>query len=401
MPSFHDPYEGPNSLTFKNGLGNQVTQTYGLYLGSQLARGLQLYADGELFQGNGISNGIGLAGFVNGDVIRAGSSNLPKVPYIARLYLRYYYPLSGETEKLERSMDQIPGDQPVSRWEFKIGKMSGADDFDLNRYADNNRTQFFNYDFLYNPAWDYAADTRGYSYGILAALYQPLWRVAFGVYKMPTTANGADFHMLDTGELGYNLEFTWKPNDAGTVVRLLSYLNEAHMGNYDDALALAIQTGTTPSLLNVEKPGGIKYGLGLNFEQPLADGGDTGLFGRLGWDDGHHETFVYTECDRHASLGAQLSGIHWGRDEDRVGIAYAVDGLSTPHKDYLEAGGLGILLGDGALNYGLAQTLEMYYSIQCCKFIQISPDFQFIQNPGYNRDRGPVEVYGVRFRLSY
>ena len=129
------------------------------------------------------------------------------------------------------------------------------------------------------------------------------------------------------------------------MVRLLSYFNEAHMGNYDDALALAIQTGTTPSLLNVENPGGIKYGLGLNFEQPLADGGDTGLFGRLGWNDGHHETFVYTECDRHASLGAQLSGIHWGRDEDRVGIAYAVDGLSTPHKDYLEAGGLGILLG--------------------------------------------------------
>ena len=126
MPSFHDPYEGPNSLTFRNGLGNQVTQTYGLYLGSQLARGLQLYADGELFQGNGIGNGIGLAGFVNGDVIRSGPSDLPKIPYMARLYLRYYYPLSGETEKLERSMDQLPGDQPVSRWEFKIGKMSGA-----------------------------------------------------------------------------------------------------------------------------------------------------------------------------------------------------------------------------------------------------------------------------------
>ncbi len=401
MPPFHNPYEGANSLSFRNGLGQQVTQTFGAYFGAQLAPGLQAYADGELFVGNGISEGHGLAGYVNGDVIRAGSSNLPKVPYLARLYLRYYYPLSGETEKLERGVDQLPGEQPVSRWELKAGKFAVSDDFDLNRYANNNRTQFFNYDFLYNTAWDYAGDARGYSYGILAVLYQPRWRVAFGVYKMPTTANGADFHMLDMSELGYNLELTWKPNDAGTVVRFLSYFNEARMGSYEDALALAGQTGKAPSLLAVEKPGGVKYGLGLNFEQPLADGGETGLFGRIGWNDGHHETFVYTECDRHVSLGAQLSGIHWGRDEDRAGIAYAVDGLSTPHKDYLAAGGMGILLGDGALNYGLEQVLEIYYRIQVCSFIQISPDFQLIEDPGYNRDRGPVQVYGLRLRLSY
>ncbi len=276
-----------------------------------------------------------------------------------------------------------------------------TDDFDLNRYANNNRTQFFNYDFLYNTAWDYAADTRGYSYGILAALYQPRWRVAFGVYMEPNTANGAVFDFIDLDELGYNLELAWKPNDAGTVVRFLSYLNKARMGDYEDALALARQTGTVPSILDVEKPGGTKYGFGLNFEQPLADGGETGLFGRIGWNDGSHETWAYTECDRHVSLGAQLSGIHWGRDEDRVGIAYAVDGLSTAHKDYLEAGGIGMLLGDGALNYGLEQILEIYYRIQVCRFVQISPDFQFIQNPGYNRDRGPVEVYGLRLHISY
>jgi len=401
MPPFHSPYEGQNSLIFRNGLGRQTTQTYGVYLGSQLAPGLQLYADGEYFQGNGISNGIGLSGYSNGDEIRAGSSNLPKIPYLARLYLRYYYPLSGETEKLERTIDQLPGEQPVSRWEIKAGKLAATDDFDLNRYANNNRCQFFNYDFLYNTAWDYAADTRGYSYGIEAALYQPRWRVAFGVYTEPTTANGADFHANDTRALGYNLELTWKPNDAGTVVRFLTYFNEARMGNYDDALALARKPGTAPSLLDVEKPGGTKYGLGLNFEQPLADGGETGLFGRLCWNDGHDETWAYTECDRHVSIGAQLSGIHWGRGEDRAGIAYAVDGLSTPHKDYLEAGGIGMLLGDGALNYGLEQILEIYYAIQVCRFVQISPDFQFIQNPAYNRDRGPVEVYGLRLHISY
>ncbi len=206
-----------------------------------------------------------MRGFVNGDVIRAGSSNLPKIPYVARLYLRYYYPLSGETEKLERGMDQIPGDQPVSRWEFKIGKLTATDDFDLNRYANNNRVQFFNYDFLYNTAWDYAADTRGYSYGVLAALYQPRWRLAFGVYMEPNTANGANFDFIDAKELGYNLELTWKPNDAGTVVRFLSYFNEARMGNYEDALALARQTATTPSLLDVEKPGGTQIRFWIEF----------------------------------------------------------------------------------------------------------------------------------------
>ncbi len=161
MPPFHSPYEGPNSLTYQFVRGEQATQAYGVYVGSQLARGLQLYADGELFMGDGISDGLGLAGFVNGDVIRAGTSNLPKMPYLARLYLRYYYPLSGETEKLERGIDQLPGDQPVSRVEMKVGKLTPTDDFDLNRYANNNRTQFFNYDFLYNTAWDYACGHQG------------------------------------------------------------------------------------------------------------------------------------------------------------------------------------------------------------------------------------------------
>jgi carbohydrate-selective porin OprB len=217
----------------------------------------------------------------------------------------------------------------------------------------------------------------------------------------PNTANGADFDWIDTRELGYNLELTLKPNQAGMIVRLLSYFNEARMGSYDAALALGRATSTTPDLLLVTKPDGTKYGFGLNVEQPLVDDGETGIFGRLGWNDGHDETWAYTESDQHASLGAQLSGVHWKRPDDRVGIAYGVNGLSTPHKDYLAAGGFGILLGDGRLNYGYEQVLEVYYRIQLTPFLAISPDFQFIQNPGYNSDRGPVEVYGMRLRLSY
>jgi carbohydrate-selective porin OprB len=400
MPDFHSPYQGPNSLSFQNGLGHGFTQTYGLYLGSQLSTRLQLYLDGEWFRGSGISNGIGLAGYTNGDVVRAGSSDLPQDPYVARLYLRYIHPLSSEMETVEKGMDQLPGVQPVSRWETKVGKFGPQDDFDQNRYANNNRTQFLNYDFLYNPVWDNMSDTRGYSYGFATALVQKNWRLAFGIFMAPNTANGSEFDFVDLRELGYNLELTVKPNDTGTVIRLLSYFNEARMGDYNAALDLARNTGSVPSLLLVESPGGTKFGFGLNFEQPLTDEGETGFFGRLGWNDGTHETWSYTESDRHASLGFQLSGVRWGRKEDRVGIAYGVNGISSQHEDYLAAGGKGILLGDGRLNYGLEQVMEVYYRIQLGPYVQISPDFQLIQNPGYNKDRGPVEVYSVRLRLN-
>lgn len=401
VPGFHSPYTGQNSFRTDDGRGRDFTHTYGVYLGSQLAPTLQTYLDIEYFQGNGVSDGTGLGGFVNGDVIRAGSSNLSKSPYVARLYLRYFLPLSAETEKVDRSADQLPGEQPVSRWEVKAGRMTLTDDFDLNRYANNNRTQFLNYDFLYNTAWDYAADTRGYSYGVVTALVQPRWRLAFGVYMEPNTANGAAFDLIDMRELGYNLELTLKPNNAGTVVRLLSYFNDARMGSYDDALALGRATSTAPDLLRVERQGGIKYGFGLNFEQPLADDGETGIFGRLGWNDGEHETWSYVESDRHASLGVQVSGVHWKRSDDRFGIAYGVNGLSSDHRNYLAAGGSGILLGDGKLNYGYEQVLEAYYRIQLGSYLQVSPDFELIQNPGYNKDRGPTEVYGLRAHLSF
>jgi high affinity Mn2+ porin len=401
MPGFYSPYQGQNSLTSGNGEGHSFSQTYGVYLGSQLMRTLQLYMDIEMFEGDGVSDGVGLAGYVNGDVIRAGSSNLPKTPYVARLYFRYFIPLSSETEKVEQDMDQLRDQQPVSRWEIKAGKLALPDDFDQNRYANNNRTQFMNYDFLYNPAWDYAADTRGYSYGFTTSLFQPKWRLAFGVYMQANTANGANFDYIDTRELGYNLELTLKPNDTGTVVRLLSYFNETRAGSYDAAIALGRATSTVPDISLVDQPGGTKYGFGLNFEQPLADGGETGIFGRLGWDDGNHETWAYTETDQHGSLGVQVSGVHWGRKEDCIGLAYGVNGLSTPHKKYLEAGGSGFMLGDGRLNYGYEQVLEAYYRVQLGSYIQVSPDFQFIQNPGYNKDRGPVEVYGLRAHLSF
>lgn len=401
VPGFHSPYVGDHSFRTDVGLGHNITHIYGVYLGSQIAPTLQLFLDIEMAKGSGVSKGQGLGGYVNGDVIRVGSVDLGTGPYIARAYLRYFYPLSPETEKVERAMDQLPGNEPVKRFEIKAGKLAPSDDFDLNRYANNTRTQFLNFAFIYNPAWDEASDTRGYSYGIVAALVQPRWRLAFGLYMMPTFANGATFDTQIFKAQGSNLELTLKPNDLGTVIRVLTYVNRARMGNYDEALAIGRDTSSTPDVRADEKPGRTKYGFGLNFEQPLTDDGETGVFGRIGWNDGHNENLCYTEVDRHLSLGIQVSGIHWGRTEDRVGIAYAVHGISTQHKDYLAAGGLGMLIGDGKLNYGWEQIIEVYYRMQIGRFVQVTPDFQRIENPGYNRDRGPVNIYSMRLRVAY
>ena len=173
------------------------------------------------------------------------------------------------------------------------------------------------------------------------------------------------------------------------------------MGSYDAALALGRATSTAPDISLVDKPGGTKYGFGLNFEQPLADEGETGIFGRLGWNDGSHETWAYTEADQHGSLGVQVNGVHWGRNEDCLGIAYGVNGLSTPHKQYLEAGGSGFMLGDGRLNYGYEQVLEAYYRVQIGKYLQVSPGFSVHPEPRLQQGSGSCEVYGLRLHASF
>ncbi len=402
MPAFPSPYEGPNSLTSEHGEGQGHTETYGVYLGSQIVPSLQAYLDIEQARGNGISRAVGLGGITDGDVIREGSVDLGTDPYIARLYLRYFIPLSQEKDPLAtRGMDQLPGNEPASRVEMKLGKMAATDDFDLNRYANNTRMQFMNWGLINNTAWDFAADTRGYSYGFVAALVEPSWRLAFGSYQVPTMANGNEFDGHLDKARGDNLELTLKPNQQGTVVRLLAYRNEARMGDYAEAIAIGTASLSTPNITADERLGRSKYGFGINVEQPLADDGETGAFARIGWNDGHTEDFMFTEVDQCLSTGVQVSGIHWGRTDDRVGIAYVWHGLSPEHRDYLADGGIGFLLGDGRLNYGLEQILETYYRVQLGQYAQLSPDFQYIQNPGYNRDRGPVEVYSLRLHLSF
>jgi high affinity Mn2+ porin len=396
---FHRPYRDANG--FKANGDNQMSQTYGLYLGSQLTTRLQFYSDLEMFKGEGISNATGLGGLTDGDVIRSGSVQLAKNPYVARAYVRYVLPLSAETERIGRAMDQIPGPEPVRRVEIKFEKFATNDDLDQNRYANSPRTQFLNWSLWNNTAWDFAADTRGFSYGLLLAWVNPAWAVRVGSMMMPTVANGNTLDEHIWRARGNNVELTLRPGGAGTVIRMLGYVNQARMGIYQDAIAKAPETGTAPDIREDDNPGRIKWGVGLNLEQPLADEGDTGIFACLGWNDGKTETFAFTEVDRLATVGLQLGGVHCGRPKDLLGVAYAFDGLSREHRHYLEPGGAGFVLGDGKLNYALEQILEGYYRIQLLRYVQTSLDYQFIQNPAYNRDRGPAHVIAGRLRVSF
>lgn len=395
---FGADYSGPLSLTPDG--DTQTSQTFGAYFGMQMPAHLQAYLDVEMFKGAGVGNGTGLAGITNGDVVRAGGG-LPKAPYVARAYLQYTLPLSGEATHVSRAMDQLSGEVHDGSFMVKLGKLSVSDDFDQNRYANNTRTQFENWALINDTAWDYAADTRGYTDGLVLVWKEPVWALKFGVYRMPERANQEALEWPITLAHGENLELDLMPDASGTVVRLLAYRNVARMGIYSDAIAIAEANYTQPNIVADDAEGRVKHGFAFNLEQPLADDGDTGLFLRLGWNDGRTQSFAYTEADRAASAGIQVSGVHWGRAADRLGFAVAYNALSSEHKQYLEAGGCGFVLCDGALNYGYEKITEVYYRVQVGAYLQISPDVQFISNPGYNRDRGPARVIGLRLHASY
>jgi high affinity Mn2+ porin len=402
MPPFHASYSGPNSLTNRGDA--QGTHTYGLYFGSQATSRLQLYLDFEMARGAGLSHATGLAGLTDGDVIRQGSVDLGQGPYLARAYARYVFPLGPGRDTVDRAQDQLPGTQPTTRIEIKAGKWALNDDLDVNRYAGSTRYQFMDWALWQNTAWDYAADTRGYTNGGLIGYVSPRWELRVAVAQMPTRANGNVFDGDIPHAHALNAELTLRPNTTGTVLRFLAFDNHGRMGIYREAIDIARARDTTPDIVADDRRGRTKYGFGFNAEQPLADSGNTGLFLRLGWNDGKTEDFVFTEADRALSGGLQLAGAAWHRPQDRLGIGGVVHGLSEDHRDYLAAGGLGFLLGDGKLlRYGTENIIELYYRLEVpfLTFAQISPAIQHIDHPGYNEDRGPVYVYSLRVNLHY
>jgi hypothetical protein len=397
-PAFHAVYSGPNSFSPQAEHATSLLET--LFLGYQLGHGAEALLDVESAGGRGVSDALGLAGFTNLDVVR--NPSLGTAPYLARLMLHQTLRFSSEDVAVERGPLALATSAPARRLELRFGKLSTDDFFDVNAVSSDSRNQFMNWTADTNGAYDYAADTRGYTYGFMAEYQSPNWGFRFGEMLMPKVANGIDldWNLRRARSENYELELrpALLPNRKSTV-RLLAYANHADMGDYRQAVArFHAGLDARPIIENTRRQGTVKYGFGLNAEQELSHDLRASL--RLGWNEGRHESFAYTEVDSTASVAVDLAGGRWHRKLDKIGATIITNGISADHQEYLRDGGLGFLLGDGNLRYARENIIEAYYNFHAWRGVFIGADVQRIWNPGYNRDRGPVLVPGLRLHVE-
>ncbi len=387
------PYSGANSLQPEPESATSVTST--LFLGARLWPGTELYLNPELAGGRGMSGAVGLAGAANGETYRIGDPR--PVVSTARLYLRQTVGFGGETEKLPDGPNQVAGTVAAHRLTLEAGKFSLTDNFDGNSYSHDPRSQFFNWSLMSSAAWDYPADTRGYTWGLFAEYRAPDWAVRGAAVAEPKVANMLDMDRRIGRANGFVIESEHAIHlgDHKGTARLLVYLNQAHMGNYDQALS---QPGV-PDVTLTRAYGRTKYGVASSDELELSD--HLGAFTRLSWSDGRNETWAFTEVDASEAIGIDFKPAAWGRPQDDWGVATAVNELSGPHRRYLTAGGMGFIIGDGAMHYGPEMIAETYYRYQLLEHLAVSPDAQFVVNPAYNRARGPVPIWGVRVHAEF
>ncbi|MGI4867014.1 MAG: carbohydrate porin [Janthinobacterium lividum] len=393
-------YAGPFSLQAREQAKLSLTTT--AFIGRKLWKGAAVYFNPEVAGGSGLSGATGIGGAPNGETFRIGNPE-PQV-YVARLYLRQLWALSQETTDFEDDNNQVSGPRPTRYLALNVGKFSIADYFDQNSYSHDPRTQFFNWSLMGAGGWDYPANTRGYTVGAMLEYVTPAFALRGGFSAMPTDANGPtlDFNYQKANAI--TLELT-KPYTLGGhpgTVRLLGFRNQAAMGSYTLAVRDAAAQLTTPDITSVRADRRTKYGISLNAEQELTP--NVGVFGRLSYNDGHNETWAFTEIDHSLSLGVTSAGTRWKRPTDRLGAAFVANGISPEHRAYLAAGGSGFILGDGRLDYGLEYIGEIYYSIDFPRYhAALSPDYQIVFNPGYNTSRlpGPVHVVALRVHVEF
>jgi hypothetical protein len=398
-PSFSAKYSGDNSLRAQG--ENATSRVLTLYAGIQLTKTTEILVDVESAGGRGVSDALGLAGFTNLDVVR--NPTLGSRPYLARAMLHEIIPLSDESIESDRGPFSLATQLPVRRLEIRAGKFSTADFFDVNSVGSDSHLQFMNWTIDNNGGYDYAADTRGYTWGLMLEYQDRKWGARFAEALMPKVANGINLDWNLRRARAENLEFELRRSliaGRSGVVRVLTYINHADMGSYREAIE-AFRSGreSSPDIEAHRKQGRIKYGFGVNAEQELTK--SFRFFGRYGWNEGKHESFAYTEVNNTIALGADLKGERWHRQQDKLGGAFVTNGISGDHRLYLALGGKGFLLGDGGLTYGRENFVEGYYAWHVWRGVVTSFDIQHINNPGYNRDRGPVLVPGLRLHLEF
>lgn len=401
-PSFSATYSGPKSIV--PGAEKSYSFTTTADFGARLWNGAQLHFNPEGAQGVPLSNLTGAGGLSNGELQRGGTTTLRK--YIGRLFIQQRFDVGSESEKVEADFNELGGNYGAKRWTITAGSFSLLDYFDNNPYAKDPREQFLNWAFMTHGAWDYPADARGYTTGAIVEYRTPEWSVRAGRAMQPKESNGLPLDRNLRRQYGDQLEIDGNlpvTLPAGPMRgRLLAFRNRVIAGSFADALAI----GGVPDLSLVRRSQ-TKTGWGATLEAPLGE--DEGVFLRASRNSGNLETYAFTEIDQQLSAGGQLTGKAWGRQQDRVGVAYAVNGLSSGHRNYLAAGGQGAFLGDGKLNYGNERVFETYYrwvlpewSTRAGKLLTaLSLGFQHVVNPGYNRDRGPVQVYSVRLHTEF
>jgi high affinity Mn2+ porin len=398
-PAFHSPYQGPNSLS--PGAQDATSRVLTLLTGVEASSTTEFLLDVQETGGHGIGEALGLAGFTNLDVVR--NPTLSKAPYVARLMWHQIIPLSSEKSPSERTPLSLFTQLPVRRLEIRFGKFSLVDFFDLNNYGTDSNFQFMNWTLDNNGAYDYAADTRGYTYAAMVEYDDRHGAVRFAEALMPKVANGinldADLGRARSENVEFELHHSFLPIREA-IVRLLGYANHANMGAYSVATVNFLAGKTPkPDITAHSLQTTTKYGFGVNVEQPLTDW--LGIFARWGWNEGQHESYAYTEVDETEQVGAGAQGAKWKRKLDRAGLAFISNGISRDHQQYLALGGVGFLLGDGNLNYGRENILETYYTLHVWRGIFTSLDAQYIRNPGYNRDRGPVFAPALRLHVEF
>jgi hypothetical protein len=398
-PPFHAPYSGQNSLdpNYEKATSRVLT----LYTGVRLNDSTELLVDIEEAGGAALSTGLGMAGAPNLDIVR--NPSLSKAPYLARGIVHKVFALSGDKIENSRTFLSLFDELPRRRVEVRFGKFSMADFFDLNTVGSDTHFQFLNWTTDNNGAYDYAADTRGYTVGLVADYEDRNWGFRFAEALMPKVANGIDLvwrpWQVHADNWEYELRRGIIPGKSG-VVRLLAYTNYANMGIYRDAIAQFEQGRVArPDITNHPWHITRKCGFGINMEQTLTR--NFIAFGRFGWNNGKTESFAYTEVDQTFEAGLGARGAKWHRRQDRAGVALVTNAICKDHQTYLADGGYGFLIGDGRLNYGRENIVETYYTAHVYRGIYVAPGLQHIQNPGYNRDRGPVLVPSFRGHVEF
>ena len=390
-PSFHAAFSGPNSL--RDGNRGDTTNDITLFVGVRPWAGAEIWADPEMDQGFGLSDTLGVAGFTSGEAYKVGD----RTPYfrLQRWFFRQTIDLGGKRETVEADQNQLGGSRTEDRLVFTVGKFSVVDIFDTNKYAHDPKNDFMNWSLIDTGSYDYAADAWGYSYGAAAEWYQGDWTGRFGLFDLSVVPNSKD---LDSsfGQFQYDAELEHRHQLWGQpgAVRITGFLTRGRMAGLEDAITHAAATGGPVDTAPVRRYAS-RGGIGVTLEQQVTK--DLGVFVRAGWAEGDKETYEFTDIDHTVAAGAALTGARWGRPGDTFGLAGVVNTESAQRKAFLAAGGLGVLIGDGRLiNSGPEQILETYYSLAVIKQVHLSVDYQYVDNPGYNRDRGPVSVFSVR-----